>query len=57
MMQGFFERINSWNQMMLSPHKTAALYSKKRGFSFREGLENFGMPIIETYAPLLLLTE
>ncbi|MFA4982728.1 MAG: hypothetical protein WC588_00780 [Candidatus Micrarchaeia archaeon] len=51
----FQERTDSWNQMMLSPKKTAAIHAKRKELSFRDGLENFGTPILMTYLPLLLL--
>lgn len=51
----FQERSDSWNQMMLSPKKTAAAHAKQKELSFRDGLENFGTPILMTYLPLLLL--
>jgi hypothetical protein len=52
----FSERTDSWNRMMLSPVKTAALHAKRKELSFRDGLENFGTPILIIYLPLLLLT-
>ena len=42
--------------MMLSPSATAAKYAKRRELGFRDGLENFGTPIIMVYLPLLLIT-
>jgi len=51
----FSERTDSWNQMMLSPKKTAALHAKRKELGFPDGLENFGTPILMTYLPLLLL--
>ncbi len=52
----FSERTDSWNQMMLFPSKTAATHAKRKELGFRDGLENFGTPIIMTYLPMLLLT-
>jgi hypothetical protein len=52
----FSERTKSWNQMMLSPSKTAAIHAKKKGLGFRDGLENFGTPLLMTYLPMLLIT-
>ena len=52
----FSERTDSWNQMMLSPSRTAALHAKRKELSFRDGLENFGTPVLMTYLPLLLIT-
>lgn len=52
----FSDRTNSWNMMMLSPRKTAALHAKRNELGFRDGLENFGTPILMTYLPLLLIT-
>jgi len=55
-MQKFKERTDSWNQMMLCPDKTSKAFAKKKGLGFRDGLENFGTPILMTYVPLLLIT-
>ncbi|MFA6489641.1 MAG: hypothetical protein WCT52_03070 [Candidatus Micrarchaeia archaeon] len=52
----FSERTDSWNMMMLSPSATAAKYAKRGELGFRDGLENFGTPIIMVYLPLLLIT-
>ncbi|MCX6772624.1 MAG: YIP1 family protein [Candidatus Micrarchaeota archaeon] len=52
----FQERTASWNNMMLSPLKTAALHAKNKKLALEDGLENFGMPILMTYLPLLLIT-
>jgi len=52
----FQERSNSWNMMMLAPFKTAKEHAKRKELGFRDGLENFGTPIIMTYVPLVLLT-
>lgn len=54
-MLSFKERTDSWNQMMLSPVKTAKIHAKRKELSFRDGLENFGTPILMTYLPLLLI--
>ena len=50
----YSERTDSWTWMMLAPKKTAAKHAKMRELGFADGLENFGMPIIMTYLPLLL---
>jgi hypothetical protein len=52
----FSERTDSWNRMMLFPAKTAAQHAKRKERGFRDGLENFGTPILIVYLPLLLLT-
>ncbi len=52
----FSERTDSWNRMMLSPSKTAAIHAKRKELGFPDGLENFGTPIIMTYLPMLLIT-
>lgn len=52
----FSERTNSWNMMMLSPSATAAKHAKLSKLGFRDGLANFGTPIIMVYLPLLLIT-
>ena len=52
----FSERTDSWNNMMLSPLKTASLHAKNKNLEFGDGLENFGAPILMTYLPLLLIT-
>lgn len=54
-MLGYKERTDSWNAMMLSPSKTAALHAKREELGFKDGLENFGTPILMTYLPLMLL--
>jgi len=54
-MLSFKERTGSWNSMMLSPMKTALIHARRKELSFRDGLENFGTPIIMTYLPLLIL--
>jgi hypothetical protein len=51
----FKERTDSWNAMMLSPGKISSEHAKRKELSFRDGLENFGTPIIMTYVPLTLL--
>jgi len=55
-MLNFKERTDSWNQMMLAPSKTAALHAKRKELGFRDGLENFGTPVLMVYLPLLLIT-
>ncbi|MCX6769523.1 MAG: YIP1 family protein [Candidatus Micrarchaeota archaeon] len=50
----FKERSDSWNAMMLSPSKTIAAHLRRKELGFRDGLENFGTPIIMTYFPLML---
>ena len=51
----FSERTDSWNMMMLSPSATAKKHAKRPELGFRDGLENFGTPIIMVYLPLLLI--
>jgi hypothetical protein len=53
MMLEFKERTDSWNAMMLSPEKTASEHAKRK-LGFRDGLENFGTPVLMTYLPLML---
>jgi len=55
-MLNFPERANSWNMMMLSPSATAEKHAKNAELGFKDGLENFGTPIIMIYLPLLLVT-
>ena len=55
-MLNFPERANSWNTMMLSPSATAEKHANNAELAFKDGLENFGTPIIMVYLPLLLVT-
>jgi hypothetical protein len=51
----FKERTDSWNAMMLTQGKVAEEHAKRKELGFRDGLENFGTPILMTYLPLMLL--
>jgi len=54
-MMSFSERIESWKKVVFSPATAFADEAAKAERGFKDGLENYGTPLILVYLPLTIL--